>query len=74
MKAQFEDKLMAVTQFFMGLDRQISTMILSMQDPPDSLEGWIAKAKTFHNQKLHIDEIRRGTRPSNFRTPNSPST
>ena len=57
---------MAVTQFSMGLDRQISTMILSMQDPPDSLEGWIAKAKTFHNQKLCIDEIRRGTRPSHF--------
>ena len=73
-KAQFEDKLTAVTQFSMGLDRQISTMILSMQDPPDSLEGWIAKAKTFHNQKLRIDEIRKGARPSNFRTPNSSST
>ena len=65
-KAQFEDKLTAVTQFSMGLDRQISTMILSMQDPPDSLKGWTAKAKTFHNQKLRIDEIRRGTRPSHF--------
>ena len=59
-KAQFKDKLTAVTQFSMGLDRQISTMILSMQDPPNSLKGWIAKAKTFHNQKLRIDEIRRG--------------
>ena len=67
-KAQFEDKLTAVTQFSTGLDRQLSTMILSMQDPPDSLEGWIAKAKTFHNQKLRIDELRRGTRYSNFRT------
>ena len=45
-----------------------------MQDPPDSLEGWIAKAKTFHNQKLRIDEIRRGTRPSHFRTSNPPSS
>ena len=73
-RAQFEDKLTAVTQFSMGLDRQISTMILSMQDPPDSLEGWIMKAKTFHNQKLRIDEIRRGAQPSNFRTPNPSST
>ena len=73
-KAQFEDKLMAVTQFSMGLDRQVSTMILSMQDPPDSLKGWITKAKTFHNQKLRIDEIRRGTRPLHFRTSNSSST
>ena len=39
-----------------------------------SLEGWITKAKTFHNQKLRIDEIRRGTRPLHFRTSNSSST
>ena len=65
-KAQFEDKLTAVTQFSTGLDRQISTMILSMQNPPDNLEQWIAKAKTFHNQKLRIDKLRRGTRYSNF--------
>ena len=51
-KAQFEDKLTAVTQFSTGLDRQISTMILSMQNPPDTLEEWIAKAKTFHNQNF----------------------
>ena len=65
-KAQFEDKLTAITQFSTGLDRQISTMILSMQNPPDTLEEWIMKAKTFHNQKLRIDELRRGTRYSNF--------
>ena len=72
-KAQFEDKLTAVTQFSMGLDRQIATMILSMQSPPDTIEEWIAKAKVFHNQKLCIDELRRGARYSNFRTPNTPS-
>ena len=73
-KAQFEDKLTAVTQFSTGLDRQISTMILSMQDPPDTLEGWIAKAKTFHNQKLRIDELRQGTKYSNFRTQSTSSS
>ena len=73
-KAQFEDKLTAVTQFSTGLDRQISTMILSMQNPPDTLEEWIAKAKVFHNQKLRIDELKKGTQYSNFRTPNSSSS
>ena len=73
-KAQFEDKLTAVTQFSTGLDRQLSTMILSMQTPPDTLEEWIAKAKIFHNQKLRIDELRKGTRYSNFRTQFSPSS
>ena len=70
-KAQFEDKLTAVTQFSTRLDQQISTMILSMQSPPDTLEEWIAKAKVFHNQKLCIDELKKGTRYSNFRTLNS---
>ena len=73
-KAQFEDKLTAITQFSTGLDQQISTMILSMQNPPDTLEEWIAKAKTFHNQKLRIDKLKRGTQYSNFRTPNSSSS
>ena len=72
-KAQIEDKLTAVTQFSIGLDQQLSTMILSMQSPSDTLEEWIVKAKTFHNQKLRIDELRRGTRYSRFRTPNTPS-
>ena len=44
-----------------------------MQNPPDTLEEWIAKAKIFHNQKLCIDELRRGVRYSNFRTLNTPT-
>ena len=44
-----------------------------MQNPPDTLEEWIAKAKTFHNQKLCIDELRKGTQYSNFRILNPPS-
>ena len=60
-KAQFEDKLMAVTQFSTGLDQQISTMILSMASPPDDLPGWIEKAQLFHGQKLRIDELKRST-------------
>ena len=65
-KAQFEDKLTAVTQFSAGLDRQLSTMILSMASPPDDLPGWIEKAQLFHGQKLHIDELRRSTRYPGF--------
>ena len=70
-KAQFEDKLTAVTQFSARLDKQISTMILSMASPPDTLEGWIEKAKLFHRQKLHIDKLRQGMRYSGFRTQTS---
>ena len=59
-KAQFENKFMAITHFFTGLDRQISTMILSMTFLPDILEEWIEKAKIFHGHKLRIDELHRG--------------
>ena len=81
-KAQFEDKLMAVTQFSAGLDRQLSTMILSMASPPDDLPAWIEKAQLFHGQKLRIDELRRNTcypgfgfqNAPNSRTPRDPNT
>ena len=59
-KAQFEDKLTAVTHFLMGLNKQISTMILSMTLPPDTLKEWIEKAKLCQGHKLRIDELRRG--------------
>ena len=70
-KAQLEDKLTAVTQFSAGLDRQISTMILSMTSPPDDLPGWIEKAQLFHGQKLRIDELRRNTHYPGFRFQNA---
>ena len=60
-KAQFKDKLTAVTQFSARLDQQISTMFLSMASPPDDLPGWIEKAQLFHSQKLCINELRRST-------------
>ena len=44
---QFEDKLTAITHFSTGLDKQISTMILSMTTPPNTLNEWIEKAKLF---------------------------
>ena len=72
-KAQFQDKLTAVTQFSAGLDRQLSTMILSMSAPPDDLPGWIEKVQLFHSQKLHIDELRRSTRYPGFGTQNIPA-
>ena len=65
-KAQFEDKLTAITQFSMGLDKQISTMILSMALPPDTLEEWIERAKLFHGHKLRIDELHNGGRYHSF--------
>ena len=71
-----------VTQFSAGLDRQISTMILSMASPPDDLPGWIEKVQLFHGQKLCIDKLRRSTCHPGFgfqnaptpRTPRDPNT
>ena len=59
-KVQFEDKLTTVTHFSTGLDKQISTMILSMTFPLDTLKKWIEKAKLFQGHKLCIDELHRG--------------
>ena len=72
-KAQFEDKLTAITHFSTGLNRQISTMILSMTSPPDTLKEWIEKAKLFQGHKLCIEELRREGCYNNFQ-PQSLST
>ena len=72
-KAQFLDKLTAITQFSAGLDWQLFTMILSMVSPPDDLPGWIEKVQLFHGQKLHIDELRRSTCYPGFTTQNIPA-
>ena len=73
-KAQFEDKLTAVTHFLTGLDKQISTMILSMASPPDTLEEWIEKAKLFHSHKLCINELCNRGHYHSFQSQSSPST
>ena len=72
-KARLEDKLTAVTQFSVGLDRQISTMILSMASPPNDLPGWIENAQLFHGQKLRINELRRSTHHPGFGFQNAPT-
>ena len=72
-KARFQDKLTVVTQFSVGLDRQISTMILSMASPPDDLPGWIEKVQLFHSQKLHIDKLRRNMHYPGFGIQNTPA-
>lgn len=59
-KAKFKDKLTACSHFSAGLDQQISTMILSMATPPDTLDEWLDKAKLFHGHKLRIDDLRSG--------------
>ena len=73
-KAQFEDKLTAVTHFSTGLDKQISTMILSMASPPDTLKEWIEKAKLFQGHKLCIDKLCRGRHYNSFRPQPSSTT
>ena len=75
-------KLMACTLFSTGLDQQISTMILSMATPLDTLKEWLNKAKVFHGHKLRIDDLRSGNHSYTFcpnqtsssRQPHDPNT
>jgi hypothetical protein len=66
-KAQISDERTLCDQFSVGLDRQITTMILSMSSPPTTITKWVEQAKTFHAQKMRILALRRGrTPPSSF--------
>ena len=67
-KAKFEDKLSAYTLFSTGLDPQISTMILSMATPLDTLKEWLDKAKVFHGHQLRIDDLWKGNHFHSFRS------
>jgi hypothetical protein len=66
-KAQISDKRTLCDQFSVGLDSQITTMILSMSSPPTTITKWVEQAKTFHAQKMHILALKKGrTPPSSF--------
>jgi hypothetical protein len=72
-KAQISDERTLCNQFSVGLDNQITTMILSMSSPPTTITKWVEQAKTFHAQKMHILALKKGrTPPSSFsNTPRS---
>ena len=57
-KAGISDETTLINHFSLGIDQQITTMILSMSSIPTTLHEWIEKAKTFHTQKMHIAAIR----------------
>ena len=72
-KAGISDETTLIDHFSLGIDQQITTMILSMSSIPTTLHEWIEKAKTFHVQKMHITAIRgRKGNPSFFTSRNPP--
>ena len=72
-KAGISDETTLINHFFLRIDQQITTMILSMSTIPTTLNEWIEKAKTFHAQKMHIAAIRgRKGNPSFFTSRNPP--
>ena len=72
-KAGISDKTTLIDHFFLRIDQQIATMILSMSTIPTMLNEWIEKAKTFHTQKMRIAVIRgRKGDPSFFTSRNPP--
>ena len=72
-KAGISDKTTLINHFSLGIDQQITTMILSMSTIPTTLNEWIEKAKTFHAQKMCIAAIRgRKGNPSFFTSRNPP--
>jgi hypothetical protein len=59
-KAQISDERTLCDQFSVGLNSQITTMILSMSLPPTTITKWVEQAKTFHAQKMHILALKGG--------------
>ena len=47
-KAGITDDITLIDQFSLGLNQQLSTMILSMSPIPTTIASWIEKAKVFH--------------------------
>jgi hypothetical protein len=62
-KAQISDERTLCDQFSVGLDSQLTTMILSMSSPPTTLTKWVEQAKTFHAQKMRILALKKGRIP-----------
>ena len=60
MKSGMKEELSLISQFSLGLDQKITSMILSMSPIPASVKGWIDQAKIFHTQKIRIPSLRQG--------------
>ena len=59
-KAGISDDVTLIDQFSLGLDRQLTTMILSMSSIPTTVAKWIEQAKVFHVQKMQILALKGG--------------
>jgi hypothetical protein len=68
--AQISDERTLCDQFSVGLDNQITTMILSMSSPPTTLDKWVEQAKTFHAQKMRILALKGGQKSLLYLSPN----
>ena len=60
MKSGMKEELSLISQFSLGLDQKITSMILSMSPIPTMVKGWINQAKIFHTQKIRILSLRQG--------------
>ena len=68
-KAGITDDIILIDQSFLGLDQQLSTMILSMPFIPTTIAQWIEKAKVFHAQKVQILTLKGRQLPSTIYSP-----
>ena len=59
-KAGISDDITLIDQFSLGLDQQLTTMILSMSSIPTTVAKWIKQAKVFHAQKMRILALKGG--------------
>jgi hypothetical protein len=53
-KAQISNERTLCDQFSVGLDNQITIIILAMSLPPTTITKWVEQAKMFLAQKMHI--------------------
>ena len=60
MKSRMKEELSLISQFSLGLDQKITSMIHSMSPIPTLVKGWINQAKMFHTQKMCILSLRQG--------------
>ena len=72
MKSGMKEELSLISQFSLGLDQKITSMILSMSPIPTMVKGWINQAKIFHTQKMRILSLRQGQIAPQIYSPSHP--
>ena len=68
-KAGISDNVTLIDQFSLGLDQQLTTMILFMSSIPTTIAKWIEQAKVFHAQKMRILTLKGRQLPSTVHSP-----